>query len=846
VRALPTGTVTLLFTDIEGSTRLLRELGDRYADVLEEHRRILRSAFERHGGVVFGSEGDALFVVFTRARDAVQAAAEARAALEQGPVRVRIGIHTGEPIVREGGYVGLDVHRAARIAGAGHGGQVLLSGATSRLLGDEPALHDLGEHRLKDLVEPEHLFQLGDGDFPPLRSLSNTNLPVPASSLVGREREVADVADLLRGDEVRLLTLTGPGGAGKTRLAIAVGAEVAREFPNGVFFVPLASISDAELVAPTIAHTLGIAEQPGEPLVDTLVAHLEPKRLLLVMDNFEQVLEAAPALSELLERAPRLRSLATSREALRLAGEREYALPPLRPDDAVTLFAERARAADRTFVLNGDAAVAREICDRLDRLPLAIELAAAGIKLLSPRAILDRLDRRLALTVSRRRDLPSRHQTLRAAIDWSHDLLGDDERTLFARLAVFAGGWTVESAEAVCGAGLETLAALVDKSLVRGSEAGRLSMLQTIREYAQERLAELPDAERVREAHARHFLELAETAERQFQGPEQLQWLARLEDEQDNVRAALAWTLREPARADRAELALRLAAAAGSFWYARSYAREGCSWLEHVVAAASSGPPTARARALHVLGILADQLGDQERAMAVIEESLAVYRERDDRVALARGLNSLGIVARNRGDLPRARAYLTETVELRRALGDVAAVSRATGNLGLLVFDEGDLEQARALLEESLGLERELGDLAGVAVNLVNLAAVALADEDPDRAGTLLVEAFEAFQEVGDREGLAECLELTAALAAGSERHEAAGRIAGAAAALRDAIGVPVASPADRARLERYLRRAREALGDEEFERAFAAGAELSQGSAVAEALAALRDGTPI
>ncbi len=424
-RRLPSGTVTFLFTDIEGSTRLLQQLGDRYPEALLEHRRLLRGAFRQRHGVEVDTQGDAFFYAFPRASDAVAAASDAQVALADGDVRVRMGVHTGEPFLTGEGYVGMDVHRAARICSAAHGGQVVLSDATARLV--DVDMHDLGEHRLKDLSAPQHLYQLGHEDFPPLRTVNFTNLPVQPTALVGRDRECEQVGALLR--EHRLVTLVGPGGTGKTRLALQVAADAIEDFEDGVFWVPLAAIRDPELVEPAIARVVGVK--------DGLANHLASRQALFVLDNFEQVVDAASRLAELLGSAPRIKLLATSREPLRLSSEWEYLVPSMSHSEAVALFTERARALRSEF--QPDQAVA-EICRRLDGLPLAIELAAARIKVLSPAQILERLGRRLDLLTAGARDLPDRQRTLRSTIDWSYELLLPMERELFARLGLFSGG----------------------------------------------------------------------------------------------------------------------------------------------------------------------------------------------------------------------------------------------------------------------------------------------------------------------------------------------------------------------------------------------------------------------
>ncbi len=489
-RNLPSGTVTFLFTDVEGSTRLLHALGaEGYANALAAHRRILREAFTRHGGIEVDTQGDAFFVAFPTAPGALAAADEARTALMTGPIRLRMGLHTGTPHLTDEGYVGADVHRAARIAAAGHGGQILVSAATAQLV-DAGPLRDLGDHRLKDLTAPERIHQLGDEEHPPLKTLHQTNLPIPATPFLGREAELAEIASLLGRDDVRLATLTGPGGTGKTRLALQAAASAADAFPGGVWWVPLAALRDPALVLPSAATALGASGDLAE--------HIGDRRLLLLFDNFEHLVRAADGLAPLLAKCPNLSLLVTSREPLHLAGEHEYAVDPLTRTDAVELFLTRAVAAKRDFAANGEVAA---ICERLDHLPLAIELAAARVKVLSPKALLERLEQRLPLLGGGTRDAPERQRTLRATIEWSHELLSPDEQRLFARLAIFRGGCTLEAAEAVAGADLDTLQSLVDKSLLRVRDNGRFWMLETIREYATERLEASGEPDEIRRRH---------------------------------------------------------------------------------------------------------------------------------------------------------------------------------------------------------------------------------------------------------------------------------------------------------------------------------------------------------
>ena len=498
-RELPTGTVTFVFTDVEGSTRLLQQLGaDAYADALAQHRRALREAFIRHDGVEVDTQGDSFFIAFSTAPAAIAAAAEAQQVLSAGPIRVRMGIHTGTPHVTDEGYVGADVHRAARIAAAGHGGQILVSSSTASLV-DGDSLRDLGEHRLKDLAAPERIYQLGGEAFPPLRSLQQTNLPIPATRFLGRQRELGEVTTLLGSGVARLLTLTGPAGAGKTRLALQAAAEASDQYPDGVFWAPLAALRDPKLVLEVAAQALeardGLADRIGD------------RRLLLILDNFEHLIDAAHELAGLLADCPNLQLLVTSRELLRLPGEQAYPVPPLEPQDATELFTARARAVDPRFEARP---VVHELCSRLDNLPLALELAAARVPVLSPEQLLDRLSRRLDL-LKAGRGVDPRQQTLRATIAWSYDLLDEEERLLFEGLSVFRGGCTLEAAEEVCDADIDTLQSLIDKSLLR-RQGERFWMLETIREYATERLEERGEEDELRRRHADYFLSRAEDA----------------------------------------------------------------------------------------------------------------------------------------------------------------------------------------------------------------------------------------------------------------------------------------------------------------------------------------------
>jgi predicted ATPase/class 3 adenylate cyclase len=534
MQELPTGTVTLLFGDIERSTALLQELGpEQYGATLAEYRKLVRDAIDLHGGVEVDTEGDGFFAAFPSARQAISGAREIQAALTDTRLRVRMGLHTGEPLVIEREYTGIDVHRAARVADAGHGGQIVLSQSTRDLIGPTERVRDLGRHRLKDLGEPIPVYQLGEEAFPPLRSLNSTNLPIQPTPLIGRERELQEAGRLLRAH--RLVTLTGPGGSGKTRLAVQLAADVADDFPDGVVWVPLQSVKEPELVLPAISLAMGTRETLGE-------SGMEP-RVLLVLDNFEQVLAASSQIGDLAARLPRVKLLITSREPLHITAEHEYPVVPLREPEAVALFVERATAVKPDFS-DGDEVV--EICRRLDCLPLALELAAARLKALSTQELLRRLDRRLPILTGGPRDAPERHRTLRATITWSHELLSADERRAFARLAVFAGGCTLVAAEEVCDADLETVAALIDKSLLR-REGDRYYMLETIGEYALEQLEESGELEQVRGRHAEYYLDQARSVERLIRSPQAAGALDELEQDHGNLRVALDWLSTETA-----------------------------------------------------------------------------------------------------------------------------------------------------------------------------------------------------------------------------------------------------------------------------------------------------------
>jgi predicted ATPase/class 3 adenylate cyclase len=821
---LPTGIVTLLFSDIEGSTRLLEVLGrERYAEVLARHRNILRSAFAAHGGYEVDYEGDAFFVSFPSAIAAVAAAVMAQRSLaaEEWPdgyqLRVRIGLHTGEPLAVPPKYVGLDIHRAARIMAAGHGGQVLLSERTASLvekqLPEGVSIRDLGEHRLKDLQEPVWIYQLGEASFPPLRSLSNTNLPIPASSFLGREAELAEAEALLF--KSRLLTVSGPGGAGKTRFAIELASRQLSEFPNGVFWVPLVALRDPSMVLEEAARVLGAK--------DTLPAHVADKKMLLLLDNFEQVVEAAPGVTELLRNCPNLRVLVTSRETLRVGGETEYELPPLVEHEGLALFSARARVEPGRAV--------RELCLHLDGLPLAIELAAARVKVLSPEKLLPRLSERLDL-LKGGRDAESRHATLRATIAWSYELLSPEERRLFARLAVFAGGCTLDAAEEVCGANIDTLQSLLDKSLLRRTD-GRYWMLETIREYALERLAEQVDEAATVGRHTDYFLRFAEEAYPHLEGADQRVWMSRLDPEHDNLRAALA----HAREAGDGEVELRLALAIAPFRVRRGYLSEGLLSLEHALAVSRHGQ--LRAQALHYAGWTAAIQGQNDKAEALLAEGLAVARQFDDHKRTARLLLTFAGIVSDR-DEDEAQALYDELVSFMAEHPD-ERFPAAFLNLADFALRRGDYESARDFSTRSIALLREEGDPWSLALSIANHGLALLGLHQDEKALEELREALRLQESLEDTHGIATILSaLAATFAARGEFERATRLLASAEHMLEDTESKLTGFEATLH--DRTLERARAECDD--FDAEWVRGRAMTKDEALAEALGetAVRD----
>jgi predicted ATPase/class 3 adenylate cyclase len=838
---LHAGTVTLLFTDIEGSTQLLRRLGARYADVQHRHRSLLRAAFDATGGVEVDTQGDAFMVAFRGAADAAAAAIEAQRALAAEPwpddlsVSVRMGVHTGEPDRGPEGYVGIDVVRAARICAVAHGGQILVSQLTRDLLVDAGyETLDLGRHRLKDIPGQEGLFQLlAEGvaeSFPPPRTLAGATLPALHHRLVGRQDDLARIEALLSRPDIRLVSITGAGGAGKSRLALEAASSAALKGP--VHLVGLAPVADAGLVLAEIARAVGARESSGRSLAESIADTLRGTGTLLFLDNLEHLQEAAHDIAELLHLATDLRVLVTSRTPLRLSGEHVLPLDPLPLDDAATLFVELAAA--RGVLLREDAtASVREICRRLDGLPLAIELVAARLVVLPPAQLLEALDRGLALEMEGPIDLPERQRTLRATIAWSYRQLDESQQALHDALGVFAGGCTFDDARAVAQAGdgfLRDLEALVAWSLIRSDAADgdvRLAMLETVREDAVARAAERGTLDDLRRRHAERFVELASAAEDELEGADQAAWLERLEQELDNLRAALDWCF----TSGRVEDALRATTALHRFWRGRGHVSEGRRWLALGLSLAEDVSALVRARALWSAAHQADAQSDWEAAVPLLEEALALFRETgqgrqasfalselgfvalvqgdperaeqlcaeglalareiDDERAMSAALNNLGEVFSSQGDHERALACHDEAVALRRRLGNPELVSASTYSLGVAAFWSGDLARAREAFTESLAVSRALGESLHTAAQLYMLALLDLFAGQLDLAEAGIREAFAMYTELENNRERAASLVVLGGIASARGAYEPAAQLLGAAEELRgdDAVG---------------------------------------------------------
>jgi predicted ATPase/class 3 adenylate cyclase len=849
---LPSGTVTLLFADVEGSTKLLSALGERFGSARARMRVLVRDAARAHGGVEVDWAGDGVFLAFGRAHDGIAAAAQIQRSLaaeqwpDDEPHRVRIGIHTGEPDLGYEGYVGMDVVIASRICAAAHGEQVVVSRAARDVAGDEPlpgaSFRALGRHRLKDVPEALQLFQLVApglrADFPPLKTLSAASLPALHHRLVGRADALARLEELLSTD-ARLVTITGPGGAGKSRLALEVAAGTATERP--VHLVGLAPVAESELVPGAIGRALGVREPAEGTLIEAIASRLNGTGALLYLDNLEHLAAAAVHVAELLDRAPDLQILATSRMPLRLSTERVLPLEPLGLEDATTLFVELAAA--RGVVLQTDALESvREICRRLDGLPLAIELVAARLVVLPPAEIVRALGEGLALRMEGPVDLPERQRTLRAAIDWSYQRLTADQRALHGTLAVFADSASLADARTVAHAGdqfLQDLEALVGWSLVRSEATDgevRLSMLETVREYALDRLRADDLLDHVRGRHAQHFLGLALEAETELSGPEQNEWLNRLEREYDNLTTALDWLMSSGRVAD----ALSAVSALERFWRAHAHVSEARRWLGLGLDLATDAPTRVRADALWTAARQAAGQSDWDAAEPMLEEALALYRaekrdreqvfalselgyialrrddveraERlcDEALTLARSLGDdralsavlsiLSDIARTRGDHDRALACAEEALERRRALGDPTTIVDSTYDVGVAAFAAGDLDRAEEAFEAVLEHARSLGDALYTAAALCMLGTTGLLKDDLPLVEKRLNESLAIYLDLDDDRSCAECLSALGGYAAATGHPERAAQLWGAGDAARGSRPLEYAEPAIEAR----------------------------------------------
>ena len=877
---LPTGTVTFLFTDIEGSTSLWEQSPDAMHAALARHNTLLQIAIEHNAGAIFKKTGDGCLAAFPTAPEALLAALAIQQALSaetwevSTPLKVRIAIHTGTAELHEGDYLGVTLNRTARLLATGYGGQTLLSLATFELVRDvlppDMTLTDLGAHRLKDLQRPEIVFQLEHPTlaktFPPLRSLDNplllNNLPQQTTSFIGREETMREIKHYLT--KTRLLTLLGSGGCGKTRLSLQVAAEVLDGESDGVWFVEFAPLTDPALVPQTLANVLGVKEEAGKPALQSLVEYLQPKRTLLIFDNCEHLIHAIAELADaLLRQCPKVTLLATSREALNVTGETQYRIPSLSlPDakqkqtaqslsqfEAVQLFIERALLAKTTFaVTNENAPALAQLCVHLDGIPLAIELAAARIRSLSVEEINDRLDNRFRLLTGGARTALPRQQTLRALIDWSYDLLGAKERALLGRLSVFVDGWSLEAAEAISvnegeANGIEAwevfdlLTGLVDKSLVNADThiATRYRLLETVRHYAAEKLDANSETDEVKNRFVAYFLGFAGQAANHLEGPEQTTWLNALEIEYDNLRTALAWATESP---ERVEMGLKMAKLLWQFWYARGYLNEGRLLLMRVLEQTDSTISVqARADALNCAGLLVSHLGDYTEAKHFYEQSLALRRLEGDERNIAQSLNNLGLLALQQSDYAAAKSLFGEALEINRKVDNPLRQTINLLNLAEIAVAQYDYALAKTISEEGLQLSRQIGSRHLEAGCYLIMGRASMEQKEYNAAKTLCNDALTIFYSLGFKPWIANVLSLIAQRAAHQAHYERAVCLWGAEARLREVIRVPL-TPDEQATYQEMRALAQNELSGETFEAAWATGSQFTLEQTIEFALA--------
>lgn len=866
----------MLFSDIEASTLLLNRLGRQWGEALSAQRAILRACFSRHAGQEMGTEGDSFFVVFASAHAALAAALEGQRQLRAHewpsgvPVRVRMGLHTGEPERHEDGYIGMDVHRAARIAATAGGGQIVLSAATETMLTDLPAdtaVRDLGWHRLKDLPAAEHLYDVGETDaggeeivFPPIRSLgTRASLPSPVTPLIGRQDEVRDLVSLFERDDARLVTLTGPGGTGKTRLALEVASFMDQGFPHGVFFVDLTAVDRAALMWVGVGDAVGAQGETQEQPRDRVLRFLADRQALLVLDNLEQIPDADGVIDEILVHAPSVSVLATSRRTMHLVSEYEHPVPPLDvPSDggipvedalrssAVVFFVRRARMSNHRFELDAtNAADVIELCRKLDGLPLAIELAAARSRLLTPHAMIRRIDTSLGIGATAADRVP-RQRSLGDTVGWSYDLLTEDDQRIFRRLGVFSGSCDLAAIETIAAFDVadpfEVVSRLVDSSLVRIVETldsePRLSMLETIRSFAQDRLNADPNASGVRLRHARWCKEIAVEIKDVLGGPRQMSALDRMESVEEDIRAALDWCLRpaDEADEDRRECGFAILAAMTTYWYRFGYLLEGRGWYQRGIQVAGTRETSDVIDVLHGMGLMTLQQSDVGPAADAFNHALDIARRTGDRDRECRELNSLGVARREGGQLEEARRLVEDSLALAEETGSDLRQATALTNMVMILMDSGDFQGAVAAGERAVRADQARNDPWGIAINNANLTLALLRCEGPDRAHEHLAAVAADVIGLEDLELSIVVIELFAAIFSEEGDSTTAARLLGTADEQRRVAGLSRSQP-DTDHLNHSLNQAMQVVPGDVWAAAYTSGRELTIPEAIGEAL---------